>query len=57
MKLLDLRKNSEYASTLVYGKFDAHVQDHNEVFVYTRSDEKYPIIASKNSKEETKWLF
>ena len=47
-KLLDLRKNSEYASTLVYGKFDAYVQDHNEVFVYTRSDEKYTLAVVSN---------
>lgn len=47
-KLLDLRKNGEYASTLVYGKFDAHVQDHDEVFVYTRSDDKYTIAVVSN---------
>ena len=47
-KLLNLRKHSEYASILVYGKFDAHVQDHNEVFVYTRSDEKHTIAVVSN---------
>lgn len=42
-KLLCLRKSSEYSDTFVYGKFDSYLDESKEVFVYSRTDDKYSI--------------
>ena len=42
-KLLNLRKNSEYSNTFTYGKFESYLKEHNDVFVFTRSDDNNSI--------------
>ena len=49
-KLLNLRKNSVYSNALVHGKFESYLQDNEDVFVYTRSDENNSILVVSNMK-------
>lgn len=47
-KLLDIRKNSKYSSTLVYGEFNSYLDDDKDVFVYTRRDENNSLMVVTN---------
>ena len=42
-KLLGIRKNSKYSKTFVYGKFGSYLDDEQNVFVYSRSDDNFKL--------------
>ena len=46
--MLNIRKNSKYAPTLVYGEFKSYLDDDKNVFVYTRSDENNSLMVATN---------
>ena len=54
-KLIQLRKNETYKNTFVYGKFQSYLDDLENVFVYTRSDQdnQICIVVNMNRYEET----
>ena len=47
-KLLKIRKKSEYSNTFVYGKFNAYLEENEDVFVYSRDDENYSLGVISN---------
>ena len=49
-QLLNLRKNSEYSNALVYGKFESYLNEHPDVFVYSRSDDEVKVGVISNMK-------
>lgn len=49
-QLLKLRKNSEYSNALVYGKFESYLNEHPDVFVYSRSDDEVKVGVISNMK-------
>ena len=49
-QLLNLRKNSEYSNALVYGKFESYLNEHPDVFVYSRSDDEVRVGVISNMK-------
>lgn len=54
-KLIALRKNKEYAETFVYGKFNAHLVEKENVFVYSRNlnDCNIAVITNMRGNIET----
>ncbi len=50
-KLIALRKSEEYVETFVYGSFNALLQDHKNVFVYTRNSSSKNICIIVNMRE------
>lgn len=53
-ELIKLRKSEKYVNTFVYGKFDVHYQEDNQVFSYTRSDETNNVCVVVNMTKERK---
>lgn len=52
-KLIDLRKNSEYSDTIVYGDYKSFFEDNENIIAYKRFDENYclEIICNFSDKE------
>ena len=50
-KLIDLRKNSEYADTIVYGNYELLLPEDKEIFAYIREDENYKLLLVANFSE------
>ena len=53
-KLIHLRKNSEYNEAFVYGKFEAHLVEKENVFIYTRqsNDKKVLVVTNMRGNNE-----
>ncbi|ERJ11550.1 glycoside hydrolase family 13 protein [Haloplasma contractile] len=47
-KLIELRKNSKYSDTIIYGDYTLLYRNHPEVFAYTRADENYKLLVVAN---------
>ncbi len=47
-KLIDLRKNSEYSDTIIYGNYELLLEDDKNLFVYRRYDDKYSLLVIAN---------
>ena len=50
-KLIDLRKNSEYADTIVYGNYELLLPEDKEIFAYIREDENHKLLLVANFSE------
>ena len=51
-KLIDLRKNSEYSDTIIYGEYKLLLPDDEQIFAYIREDENYKLLLVANFSEE-----
>lgn len=52
-RLLYIRKQSQYANTLVYGKFNHYQIEDPNVFIYSRNDDKYNLGIIVNMTNES----
>jgi len=51
-KLIDLRKNSEYSDTIIYGDYELLLENDKNLFVYRRYDDNYNLLVIANFTEE-----
>ncbi len=51
-KLIELRKNSNYSDTIIYGDYKLLLPEDHQVFTYTREDEQYKLLVVANFSEE-----
>lgn len=50
--LIDLRKNSKYSETIIYGDYQLLLPDDQQVFVYIREDQQHKLLVVANFSEE-----
>lgn len=53
-KVIKLRKSNEYDEVFVYGEFEAHLVDEEDLFVYTRSINGKRVLVVTNMRGNTK---
>ena len=51
-KLIELRKNSKYSDTIIYGDYQLLLPNDHQVFAYTREDNDYKLLVVANFSEE-----
>ncbi|NLG82589.1 MAG: alpha-glucosidase [Bacilli bacterium] len=51
-KLIDLRKNSDYSDTIIYGDYELLLENDKNLFVYRRYDDNYNLLVIANFTEE-----
>jgi oligo-1,6-glucosidase len=51
-QLIQFRRNSEFADTIIFGDYKLLLNDHEQVFAFTRSDEKHQLLVIANFYEQ-----